>query len=502
MSRPSAPLLFVVTVALVAVGWRLVGLTDWPARWYASLQYESALAARTIWVAVDPRDPDREAWLRDTGTLYVTSPPVLPALVAAIYLVTGEEAPWVSRLFTIPLWLAAGGFAAGAAVRLTGSHWAGAAAFAWFVLCPFGMLMSRSFQTESVLACAFAAAIWLLARPGWDLSWRRTLVAGLVCGVAGFVKPGVLFLPLLAGYAAVVLPAPGSMRRKGVHLAAFVTLLVLPGTVYAVTMLRQHAGRVMPHLLGERWFYEGVAENVWDVVGPAGVAGLVGVATATRAGKYLPLALLGGHATTLAVFTYHAATHDYYQAPLMVVTAIALGWPAAWVERWVAKRNANRAAVAAGLAAAVAGYLAATPDPDVGPWRWTPEARAELEARAARRRARAETAAAVVAAVGPRAHVIELTEGYGYPLQYHGWLRTLKWPSAADRFYLTAAGGEPPFSADAYFRHMTASGEWQFFVVADNEEWGRQPDLRAVLEARGPPWVEQPGLLIYDLRRP
>ena len=61
-------------------------------------------------------------------------------------------------------------------------------AFAWFVLTPFGIKVSRSFQTEPVLAFAFAGAVWLLTRldrPGW----RATLLAGLVCGAAAFAKP-------------------------------------------------------------------------------------------------------------------------------------------------------------------------------------------------------------------------------------------------------------------------------------------------------------------------
>jgi hypothetical protein len=156
------------------------------------------------------------------------------------------------------------------------------------------------------------------------------------------------------------------------------------------------------------------------------------------------------------------------------------------------------AAVAAGLAAAVAAYLVAARDPAVGPWRWLPENRAERARVAAERQARADRAEAIRAAVGPRARVIELTEGYGYPLQFHGWLRTLKWPSIIDRFYLAEAGGGP-FSAEALLAHMTAGG-WELFVVTDFEEWDAQPDLRAALARYGPPREPAPGILIYDLR--
>ncbi|MBX9627005.1 MAG: hypothetical protein K2X82_24600, partial [Gemmataceae bacterium] len=173
-----APLVFAALVAVVAVVWRLVGLTDWPSPDYPTLQYESALAARPVWLAADPRarTPDRAAWLDAAGTQNVTSPPVLPGLVAAVSAATGEEVPWASRLFATGFWLAAGVLIGAAAVRLTGSRCAGAVGFAWFVLCPVGMVMSRSFQVEAVLVFALAAATYHLARPGRGLRVRLTLL--------------------------------------------------------------------------------------------------------------------------------------------------------------------------------------------------------------------------------------------------------------------------------------------------------------------------------------
>jgi hypothetical protein len=97
--------------------------------------------------------------------------------------------------------------------------------------------------------------------------------------------------------------------------------------------------------------------------------------------------------------------------------------------------------------------------------------------------------------------VIELTEGYGYPLRYHGWMQPFPWPTTGSRFYLEQVRGRP-FAADEYLRELTAGGAWRHFVVTDRDEWDRQPDLRAALARYGPPREPTPGVLIFDLRPP
>ena len=499
--------LFLTLVGFVALFWRLVDVRDWPSEAYPTLQYESALAARSIWIGISPaaQTPERLAWRDAVGLEYVVAPPVLPAMVAAIYCLAGEEVPWVSRIIGSAFWLAGGALIFATGLRLSGSPWASALSGAWFVLCPYGMLMSRSFQTEPVLAFAFAGAVWSLTRPNRTLRWRETLLTGAACGAAAFVKPGILFFPLLIGFASIIFHwnVPGSRMRKSAHLLAFAALVCIPGTMYAALLLRVHGGRIMPHLLGEFWFYEGVARNACEVVGlPASILATIGVAMALRAGAYWPLGLMLGHFATQAVFTFHAATHTYYQVPLLVIGAVAIVWPIAVVERFL-KRNDIVPRPRLGtilLFAGVAGYLLATRQSNVGPWRWLPERRAEYERVSVDRRSQAERAAEIVAVVGHGTRVIELTPGYGYPLQFDGWVRTLKWPSIEDRPYLQHAGAiSQTFSAEEYLGRMVRGGSLRYFVVSDMEEWAQQPDLQAVLAKFGPPLVSNAVLVIFDL---
>jgi hypothetical protein len=474
-------------LTVLAVGLRLVDLTAWPLPFHPTVQYDCALAARAIWLAADPsqRTGERAAWFDAVGFGHVITPPVLPGLVAGCYLIAGEEIPWVSKLFAAGFWVAAGWFTYLAVVRQTGSRWAALGAFAWFTFAPFGLLVSRSFQAEPVLACGFAVAVWYLSWPGRGLSWRDTLTAGCTCGLCAFAKPGVLFIPLLAGFAVRVAPlahARGSDGRTRIaaHLAAFAMLMAGPSVLYAKLVLGQRGGELMPELLADRWFYVGVGKMVATAVGcPALAAGLVGAWLAARAGNRLPAALLVGYLGYVGLFTYHCATHDYYHTPLMVLVAVGLGW----VSTLMRPRHVCAWALLAILALVC-----------VEPWRYP---RVVRTTDTGDRRTAYERARQVV---GPGAKVVAVTEDYGLPLEAQTWLRVCFWPRRVDTPVMIRAGVLPmDFTADGYLAGLVADG-CEFAVVTDFAEYDAQPELRAALARRGRLVASAPGLLVYDLR--
>jgi hypothetical protein len=444
-------------------------------------------------------DPRATAWRSGVGTELFVAPPALPALVAAANRVAGEEAPWVSRLYTTAFWLLAAFAIRRIIDRSTGSEWGGVAGFAWFALCPFGQILSLSFQTESLLALAFAIAIGRIGLFGTRLTWRRTVWSGVACGAVAFVKPGMLVFPLVLAFATTILPrsVPATRWRKLLHLILFGTFVAAPGVLYAAAFLRSHSGRIMPQLLLEPWFYSGLAFQLREAIGlPMLAAGAAGLVIAARAGRpWLP-ALAVGHTLTLAVFTYHAATHDYYQLPLMVVTAIALGETVAFVERRIGRRPA------AVLALVAATSLVWRPEPFIGPWRWLPENGEQLQSARMERERRAARSEAAGRIVGPNDRTIELTEVYGYPLRYHGWVQTARWPSIEERGYMRLAGAIPEhFDAAAYLQQLIGDTNARWFIVTDLAEWKRQPDLQSALSRFGPPDASVEGALIFDLRR-
>lgn len=498
-ARPRLLVAVALAVAAAGVGWRLTDPREWPFPFHPSVQYESALATRALWVAADPaaRTPDRAAEFAATRFEHVVSPPVLPAAVAAWYAAAGEEQPWAAKLFTTAAWVAACGFVGAAVVRQTGCRWAGVAAGGWLVFAPFGLMVCRSFQTEPVAVLGLAFAVWVLARPGRQLTWRETLAAGLACGLAAATKPGVLLPPVAAGFAGAVLPAgvAGSLTRKAIHTVAFAALLAAPSVLWVLVWLPHRGSELRPGLLADPAFYAAVAELVRRVVGwPALALGLAGAALAAWRRQFLPAALFAGYVGYIGLFTYHCATHDYYHTPLLVPAALGLGWVAACVERAV---GANREPLLAlAVAGGLAGYAYGSRLPFVGPWRANPAVQAALADVAERDRERAERYAVVRAAVGPGAWVVAVTEEYGGPLEFAAGVKVAAWPRADDE----AALGHAAVPAAERLDAMAALG-YGFLVVTDRAEFDRTPGLRAAAERRGRPVAADASVLVYDLRR-
>lgn len=469
--RRALPLWTAGLLTALAVAARLADGTAWPVPFHPTVQHESALAARAIWLAADPaqRSGERAAWYEAVGFGHVVSPPVLPALAAGCYLVAGEEVPWVSKLLAAGFWAAAGWFVLLAVRRQTGSGWAGVAGLAWLLAAPFGLFVSRSFQAEPVLACGLAAAVWRLSRPGREPGWRD----GLVCGLCALAKPGMLFAPLLAGFAA------GGAWRRPAQLAAFAALTAGPSLLYVRLVLPHRGGELMPELLAEPWFYDRLGRLVERAVGgPALTAGLVGAALACRAGNRLLAGLIVGTAGTVAVFTYHAATHDYYHTPLLVLAAVGLGW-------------CGHALLARGRYGAVALVLLTAACAE--PWR-LPRLLRPAAGDSSRE------AADVVRAVVPSGEgVVAVGSDYGLSLEFRTCRPTAFWPRRADVPAMTRAGVLPPdFAAD---RHLAAAG-WRFVVVTDATEFAAQPELAAALARRGRLIATGPGVRVYELSAP
>ncbi len=510
-ARPS-PTRFALPVACVVaalcVGWRLVDLAEWPYPFHTTVQYESALAARAVWVAADPaaRTPDRAAWFAEAGFRHVVSPPLLPALVAGCYAVAGDEIPWVSKLFTAAFWCAAGWLIYAAVRRQTGCRWAGVVAFGWFAFTPYGVLLSRSFQTDPGLLCGYALAVWHLSRPGRGLGWRETAAAGLACGLAAAVKPGAVLLPLAFGYAASVLsPAvSGGLLRRAACAALFGACVAVPSVAYALTVLGGRGGEIQPQLLGTAKFYQDVGEMLRVVVGYKALAvGLAGAALAAARGAMLPLGLFAGHAAFAAVFTYHCSTHDYYHAPVLVTVAVGIGWLAAAAVRLLVALTPPRRVelvVAVVVVAFLARYVKVSRTQWGGPWRYQAAQRLALAENDRVTQARADAGRAAREAMRPGARAVAVTEEYGYPFEFWAGLRVSTWPRKADLPFMVRAGMvSATETADDRLTALIASGH-EYVVVTDFAEYALHPDLQAAVARRGRVVASTPGLLVVDLR--
>jgi hypothetical protein len=187
---------------------------------------------------------------------------------------------------------------------------------------------------------------------------------------------------------------------------------------------------------------------------------------------------------------------------------------------------------------AFAAYLRGTRHYFYGPWRCMPVMRTALAHVEEQRRVRGENYRIVHETIRPGTKVIAMTEEYGYPLEMEAWLRVVFWPPHHDIAIMEKAGvisAEPTrespvakllrdawrqvvfwrshhdavtqreggvavgFTHDTQLAKLIADG-CEFAVISDFVEFGKQPELKVALQKHGRLIVNQPQLLIYDLR--
>jgi hypothetical protein len=146
-------------------------------------------------------------------------------------------------------------------------------------------------------------------------------------------------------------------------------------------------------------------------------------------------------------------------------------------------------------------FLAANPDPYVGPWRWTAEQRAAIAKAAEASEGEARKAEAVRRAIGSGATTIALAEDYGYPLQFHGWVHTITWPGPKDMAFLKNVGAiDGGFSSELYLRKLLAETGCSYFTATKLETFDADSELKRVLESEAREIPAGPGVRVFDVR--
>jgi hypothetical protein len=478
-------------VLFLAVNQRVARLTEWPMEFHPTLQYENALTTRWIWFHLrpEPLSSDEQRWL-DGWHGRLKAPPVLEFLTALTYLIDHRERPWMASIFTSSFWLLGGLFLLDLSRRLGAGGVAAIASLSFYLLAPFAIAVSRSFQHEALLAFMFLWALWVLVRSEALTSWRGTLLAGVACGMSALVKPGIVLLPLLGAYVALSIQTIAVRRTVFSPQAwTFAILAALPSVGFAMGALSGESHQLLPHLLTQATFYQWWGWNVGRVIGPVpvlcGVAGAVIMALRRR--SFLGLGLFIGYIAYALVFSYANMTHDYYLVPLLVITALCLG---ALVEAVVAPAVTWTSIPAAMREIVVATALLTTVFMTVGSTSVLPPAENVELARGYRE---------IGSALGAGSRVLSLSHAYGYALMYHGWLSTHWWPNAGDKWYEGLRDGRVVPDGVRFQRRM-AEIRPAYFVITELDELAGQTELAELLRRRYCVRLERPDAIVYDLR--
>lgn len=488
----------ILCMLALAFAVRLQDLSDLPLDFHPTRQLFSALKARGIYYQSAPHIP---AWQRDVAvqqwqSLATIEPPVLEYIVAWTYKVIGRADPAVPRVLNALIWTL-GGVALYALARRWTDEAGGVTAAAFHLFLPYGVIASRSFQPDPLMVALVAGFAWAWWRWFERRTWRWAVAAGVLGGLAMFIKTLAVFF-VAGAFAGVALGAIGwrkALRDRQIWLAG--GLVVLPAAAYTAWGLvaagylgQQFGGRFIPGYLIDPLFYLRWEGKINAVMGHLPLAlGLLGAWMFTqKPARALTLGLWGGYVFYGLVFNYHNSTHDYYQLPLIVITALSLAplgqalaqtWQAQWRSRWAH-------ALMLGLFVFV--LLAFSYD-----------VRRTLRRVDYRPLAGDYATLGVqIADLGGRNAVVALTDDYGYSLAYWAWLNAAVWPSLSDLAYYQMLRGDQPQDLVSLFESLAAGKA--FFIVSDFEELARQPQLQTYLQANFPIFTQTPFFVVYDLR--
>jgi len=492
--------LFLVCAA--AVGIRAYHITDPLLEFHVTRQYRSAMIARALYLPYDTAMP---AWAREIAVINADQgalePTIIEHLAAWGYRLAGGEHLWIGRLVSILAWLTGG-----IAIWLTGRRIMSAAGALWaamvFLLVPYGVLASRSFQPDALMTGLTAVAILQIVRFAQQGTRRDLWLAIGATAIAALIKPMSLFFTMSC-FAAVAWPA----RLFAWESVAFVLCSIAPTAAYYAyglfitgEMQSEAGGRFLPHLLGTRFFWDGwwtVAQIVADVW--VWVLAIIGTLTARRGlprrlfvGFWIAYLLFGG------VFTYHFATHDYYHLPVFIILALGSGAAISWIED-VVGRISSRRVVVAGVAVVMLVVSAL----------WLQQSAQTL--RNLDRSADLATYERIGSLVQHSQRTIMLTYDYGMPIRYHGHVAGPSWPSAGDLSAAELGAGAGAAedsawsndvqSAEQRYNKFYKSEAPEYFLITDLPSFRKQPELQQFLDATFERLADENGFLIYDLRK-
>jgi hypothetical protein len=475
-------------VILLALGGllRLIDIADPPLDFQPSRQLRNSLVARDIYYSLLPAATDEERELASSFARSVGQyePPVIESIVALTYFVAGGESIAVARVWVTLFWLAAG-VALFDLARRAISPWAAFAALAYYLILPFSVQASRSFQPDPLMTAAFVAGIYFLYRWSEEQIWKWAILAGVFLGLATFVKIVIAFFAGGAAIAIVVFTLKKDFwRSKQVWVMA--ALMIVPALIYYVLLNQGRSTEyffawtvTLIKLITSTDFYSKWLVFIGSLFGLTVIfLSIAGTLIAPPRLRWLLISLWIGYFLYGLTLPFQMYTHSYYH--IQLIPMVALGLAAALnplLERAATQGVAARVALVA-LIAAVIGYQA-----------WV--ARSVLVAEDFRHEPAFWSEVGEV--IPADADVIGLTQDYGFRLMMWGWRKVSPWPLSTD---LSETRGGSQDAGD--FEDLAADKE--YFLVTAFGQLDKQPALKEILE-QYPVAAEGDGYVLYDLRK-
>ncbi len=466
---------------------RLVNLTAPPLDFHPTRQLRNSLVARAIYYDALPGVDAQKRALSESFRRAVGQyePPIIESIVAYTYLGTGESFA-IPRIYGTLFWLIAG-IAIFDLGRRIASPTAALIALSYYLILPFAVQASRSFQPDPLMTATFTLGIYFLFRWMERPGWKWAILGALFAGLAVLVKIVIVFL--VAGAAiAIVLTTLGRTFWRRPQVWVMVVLMAAPAVGYYVL---GHPGRSTEYffawsvdlvkLITSPHFYADWLGFVGRLLGLTILfLSLAGTFLASNRVRWLLIGLWIGYVLYGLVLPFQMPTHSYYHLQLVPVVTLGLvPLVQAVVVNAASLQRAWRAALVL-VAVALIGYQA-----------WA--ARSVLVEEDFRQ------APALWASIGQaipeNSNVIALTQDYGFDLMYWGWRKVDLWPLNTDLSAVRNSG------RDLAARFGNITGGDDYFLVTAFGQLDGQPELKKILEGYSVA-AQGDGYVLYDLRRP
>lgn len=485
---------------LAAFSLRIHGIKGLPLQFHPVRQYRSAFIARYFYYQHLKSVP---AWKKNLAFLQrqragTLEPPLLEYLASWAYRITGRERVWVPRLFSSIFWLAGGVFLYLLSKKAVSAD-AALFSVAFYLLAPFSVMASRSFQPDPLMVMMFIASIYAVLVYYEEPSTKRFVIAAALSTLAILIKPVCLFA-ILAAFISVPLAGQGlratirNLRMWAFGLAALLPSLAFYGYgAFTRNYNLYLAGTTFrTRLYFEPAYWRGWLHMIGTVVGiPAFGLALLSIPLFRKGlTRSLGCGLWAGYFVFGLVFNYHIYTHSYYQLQFIPIVAFTLAAGAAYLvefaerTRWCGGR-ARHALPVLLLSVWLATIMA---------WvrtNWEPIYYEDHDQVTIAERIGEKTAHTRKA--------IFLSYSNGELLEYHGELIGIPWPWRSE-MHAQQGWGRPDLTVDERYKEIIDKYPSDFFIVTEMGEYQAQPQLGDFLIKHFPLLAGEKRYLIFDLR--
>lgn len=481
----------IILTVILGIAVRFYDLTDAPLDFHPTRQLHSALIARGMYYE---NLKDAPAWQKEMAVDQWKSegliePQIMERLTAFTYQLIGSEQLWAARVWSILFWTLGGVFLFLLARDIAGLEGA-AIAIVYFFLWPYAVIASRAFQPEPLMVAAIIIGLWAAVRWTKNPSMVNAIAAGVICGVAIYIKSVSVFFiaPALAGLVLSNYSFQEAIKNRQIWLIGITS--ILPYAIYhlyGVYILRllgeQFSLRFFPNLWTDPAFYLRWIGEMSRVVGLEifllALAGSLIFSKKKEAGLFIGLTI--GYLLYGFTFSYHISTHDYYHLPLMVQVPLGLALVFKALINAIEKEKIRYSRMI--IAAVLIVFMA------LKAW----DARVTLK--------RVDYRSEILfwrnlgTELGSDQKITGLLSDYGYRLSYWGWMKVNPWMQMMD-INLRELVGEPIDVQAALEQSLVGN---DLFIVTLMDEFAKQPELQKYMNSNYRIIKDTPEIIIYDL---